>query len=106
MPLADLAPPRAVVTPEPARLRGWGGGPGAVGWVLRPERVESVGVGLELLRAHGGAWSGVLARGMGRSYGDAAQLAGGLVLETTRLRGFELDRASGLVNAQPGVTIG
>jgi decaprenylphospho-beta-D-ribofuranose 2-oxidase len=43
---------------------------------------------------------------MGRSYGDAAQLAGGLVLETTHMRSFELDRERGLLTAQAGATIG
>jgi decaprenylphospho-beta-D-ribofuranose 2-oxidase len=43
---------------------------------------------------------------MGRSYGDAAQLAGGLVLETTRLKNFQLDHDQGTVTAQAGVTIG
>jgi decaprenylphospho-beta-D-ribofuranose 2-oxidase len=51
-------------------------------------------------------WVGVIARGMGRSYGDAAQLEGGLAVETTALKGFELDPDGGTVNAGAGVTIG
>jgi decaprenylphospho-beta-D-ribofuranose 2-oxidase len=106
MPPVDLAPSPAVVRPEHARLQGWGGGPGAGGWRVLAERDESLRAGLELYRARPGAWTGVLARGMGRSYGDAAQLDGGLVLETGRLRGFELDREAGTVTARAGVTIG
>jgi decaprenylphospho-beta-D-ribofuranose 2-oxidase len=121
MPPADLrsaepapaidAPAAVIDAPQPrhARLRGWGGGPGATGWLLAPDRDESVRAALELFRTRAGGpagWSGVLPRGMGRSYGDAAQLAGGLVLETTRLKGFELDRAQGSVTAGAGVTIG
>jgi decaprenylphospho-beta-D-ribofuranose 2-oxidase len=43
---------------------------------------------------------------MGRSYGDAAQLSGGHVLETTGLRGFELDQTAETITAHAGVTIG
>jgi decaprenylphospho-beta-D-ribofuranose 2-oxidase len=49
--------------------------------------------------------SGAIARGMGRSYGDAAQLRGGLVIDTVKLKRFELDRHQGIVTAQAGVTI-
>jgi len=95
-------------------LRGWGGGPGAPGWVLSPDGEESLAGAVELFRrrAEGpersgaAGWTGVLARGMGRSYGDAAQLADGLVLETSRMKGFELDAAEGVVTASAGVTLG
>jgi decaprenylphospho-beta-D-ribofuranose 2-oxidase len=42
---------------------------------------------------------------MGRSYGDAAQLDGGLVIDATRLKQFELDPERGTVTAQAGVTL-
>jgi len=48
---------------------------------------------------------GVIARGAGRSYGDAAQNAGGTVLDLTRLdRILEIDEEALLVRVQPGVT--
>jgi decaprenylphospho-beta-D-ribofuranose 2-oxidase len=47
-----------------------------------------------------------ITRGMGRSYGDAAQLNSGLVLQTTGLDGFDLDAGTGVVRAQAGVTLG
>jgi decaprenylphospho-beta-D-ribofuranose 2-oxidase len=106
MPRLDLAPASAVVQPEHARLRGWGGGPGATGWRVRPERLASLTASLEMYRAAPSAWTGVLARGMGRSYGDAAQLGGGLVIDTTRLRSLELDAVTGTVTAGAGVTLG
>jgi len=95
--------------PRRATLRGWGGGSGSAGWALRTERGEHVGAALELFRARADrpdAWSGVIARGMGRSYGDAAQLEGGLALETAALKGLELDPVTGTVAAGAGVTIG
>jgi decaprenylphospho-beta-D-ribofuranose 2-oxidase len=48
---------------------------------------------------------GVVARGLGRAYGDAAQNAGGLVIDTTshdRVLGFE----SGRVTVEAGISLG
>jgi decaprenylphospho-beta-D-ribofuranose 2-oxidase len=54
-----------------------------------------------------GGWGrGAIARGMGRSYGDAAQRHGGVVIDTTALTSFELDATRGSVRAQAGVTLG
>jgi decaprenylphospho-beta-D-ribofuranose 2-oxidase len=50
--------------------------------------------------------AGVIARGAGRSYGDAAQNGGGDVLDMTALnRILSVDRKQGLVTAQAGVTV-
>ena len=91
--------------PAPTRLHGWGCGPAATGWLLRPGRAEAVRSALEMFRTRP-IWTGLLARGMGRSYGDAAQLGGGLVLETGLLKGYGLDEREGTVTAGAGVTIG
>jgi decaprenylphospho-beta-D-ribofuranose 2-oxidase len=42
---------------------------------------------------------------MGRSYGDAAQLAGGRVIDMTGLRGFALDPDRGTVTAEAGASL-
>lgn len=49
---------------------------------------------------------GVIARGLGRSYGDAAQNAGGTVVDATALAGFqEIDLARGIVRVDAGVSL-
>jgi decaprenylphospho-beta-D-ribofuranose 2-oxidase len=49
---------------------------------------------------------GVIARGLGRSYNNAAQNGGGLVISTTRLsRITALDPAAGLVTCEAGVSL-
>lgn len=49
---------------------------------------------------------GVLARGLGRSYGDAAQNGGGLVLDmTTRDKVLSIDVETGVVCAEAGVSL-
>jgi len=86
-----------------ARVHGWGGASAARVDLLRPTSVEELGEAVGSCREDG---SGAIARGMGRSYGDAAQFGGGTVLETTGLKGFELDREGGTVTAHAGVTLG
>jgi decaprenylphospho-beta-D-ribofuranose 2-oxidase len=50
---------------------------------------------------------GVIARGLGRSYNNAAQNGGGLVVRTTRLRQITgLDPVTGLVTCEAGVSLG
>lgn len=97
------APGMPAVAPRSMRITGWGGGDGASVRLVRADRVEVLQAALESCRAAGGA---AIPRGMGRSYGDAAQLEGGLALDATGLKGFELDAGAATVTARAGVTIG
>src|SRR2546421_3220842 len=83
----------------PATVRGWGGGEPVPVSLLRLRNPD-------VLCQDGWRSRGAIPRGMGRSYGDAAQLTRGLVIETTQLKGFELERDAGVVTAQAGATIG
>jgi decaprenylphospho-beta-D-ribofuranose 2-oxidase len=105
MPQAETMPAGASRSPAriATRVHGWGGAGAAAVELLRPASVDELRGAVESCRTDG---SGAIARGMGRSYGDAAQLGRGTVLDTTALTGYELDRAAGTVTAQAGVTLG
>src|ERR1700752_5135530 len=93
----------AVGDPSPtgALLSGWGRTAPSRAWVARPRDEGDV----ESLLATPPA-RGLIARGLGRSYGDAAQNAGGTVVLCTgldRLRSLDLER--GVVVAGSGVSL-
>ena len=89
-----------------ARVIGWGGGPPVGVRLATPQRRADFPAALAAARAMGEGHRGVIARGMGRSYGDAAQLGGGAVLCTRRITGVELDAERGTATVEAGVTIG
>ncbi|MEI8147620.1 MAG: decaprenylphosphoryl-beta-D-ribose oxidase, partial [Actinomycetes bacterium] len=71
------------------KLYGWGRTSPSVADVLEPTAEEVT----SLLRSS----AHVLSRGLGRSYGDAAQLAGGLVLRNSAMTVMDTIDANGTV---------
>jgi len=86
---------------ERRTLTGWGRTAPTTALVGTPRSVDDVRAAL----ASAGP-RGVIARGLGRSYGDPAQNAGGVVLDMTGMdRIHEVDVDSGLVTLDPGVSL-
>ena len=86
---------------EPRLLTGWGRTSPTRALVVRPTSIDEVA---ETVVEAGER--GVIARGLGRSYGDPAQNAGGQVLDLTgRNKILSVDVATGLVVCQPGVSL-
>lgn len=90
--------PGADVVGEARTLSGWGGRPRSTALVTRPGGV------VDLMAIPEGA--SYVPRGLGRSYGDAAQLSGGTVIDMTALAGVHLDAGSGRVTAGAGASLG
>ena len=78
-------------------ISGWGRYPRAIAQVATPENVQAIDPR---------AGSHLIARGLGRSYGDAAMLADGIVLLCERLnRTVSFDEATGLLTAEAGLSL-
>jgi decaprenylphospho-beta-D-ribofuranose 2-oxidase len=83
------------------RLHGWGRTAPSTADVRVVRTVDQI---VDVVRD--GSERGVLARGLGRSYGDAAQNAGGVVLDLTPLaRIHSIDADAGLVRLDAGVSL-
>src|SRR4051812_44865955 len=97
VPSAPASAPDAAVT----SVTGWGRTAPTTARLIRPRTYEEAA---EALR--GCDERGAIARGLGRAYGDAAQNAGGAVLDMTGLdRIHEIDAVNGLVVCDAGVSL-
>lgn len=83
------------------QLSGWGRHPVETCRVFRPEKTSELG---EVLGAAGDG--GVISRGLGRAYGDAALNKGGAVVSHLRLnRMLGWDPATGVLECEAGVSL-
>ncbi len=93
--------PTSRVAPSSRVLSGWGRTAPTASAVLTDPTPESIA---DAVRAAGPR--GVLARGLGRAYGDAAQNAGGLVVDMTGLATIHsINADTGLVVVDAGVSL-
>jgi len=81
-------------------LTGWGRTSPSMAHVVKAESVDE----LRDLVAKAGE-RGILARGLGRSYGDAAQAGGGTVLDMSAFDSVDLDTVHGTVTTGAGVSL-
>src|SRR5690349_17823898 len=97
-PRAAESPPTARPAGPTTRLAGWGANRRVDCALVEPETERQIVAGLD--------GAGTIARGLGRSYGDAALNADGRVVGTTRFdRILGFDEASGTLTCEAGVSL-
>ncbi|MDR1432207.1 MAG: FAD-binding oxidoreductase [Propionibacteriaceae bacterium] len=92
-------------------LSGWGRTAWTTAQLLSPDDPEQVVAAVKAVAernadAPSGLRRGIIARGLGRSYGDVAQNGGGVVVDMTKLsRIYSVDPATAIVDAEAGVSL-
>ncbi|WJV46645.1 FAD-binding oxidoreductase [Streptomyces flavofungini] len=101
MPATQPSAPASAPARVPVPLTGWGRTAPSAAHVVRPRTHEEAVAALRACAERGG-----IARGLGRAYGDAAQNAGGAVLDMTGLdRVHVIDADAGTVVCDAGVSL-
>ncbi|GLF97687.1 FAD-binding oxidoreductase [Streptomyces yaizuensis] len=96
-----VPPPEADPGDPFVTVSGWGRTAPTTACVLRPRSPEEAADAVRTWGVRGG-----IARGLGRAYGDAAQNAGGTVLDMTALRRVRsIDAEAGTVHCDAGVSL-
>ena len=96
---------------SPEELAGWGRTAPGLSHVLRPVSAEQVQAAVAAVADHNAdrpshLRRGLVARGLGRSYGDVAQNTGGLVIDMNGLnRIHQIDPDSAVVDVDAGVSL-
>jgi len=90
----------AIPVSNPQPLSGWGRAMTSVANFVPAHHAEEMA---QYIRSAGSR--GVLARGLGRSYGDAAQSGGATVFDMTTFNNFTLDPVNMTVTADAGASI-
>jgi decaprenylphospho-beta-D-ribofuranose 2-oxidase len=101
----DLAPAPTIGAAGRQLLTGWGRTAPSAGTVVTPGDTDAVAQLLSVPRSPRCAPSALIARGLGRSYGDAAQCAGGVVLDTSRFNDIGPIDTAGRVEVGSGVSL-
>ncbi len=96
--------------PDYSTLTGWARTAPSASTVVPATDVDAVRAALDDARAdrtrRGSGGRGLIARGLGRSYGDPAQNGGGMVVDMTELRQIHsIDADTGLADVDAGVSL-